>query len=133
MGAATFVLQKRLDNIQTLRYTHATIGAGGSVADIILAVPRRAQLLGLGVVCPTSVDFDLLLAQKSGVAFPDADIVIYAIDQVQQYKEIFATPIPYFNNMSPEVSALYLSIINTDAVHATGIITIDLIVKFERA
>ncbi len=132
MGAATFVLQQRMDNIQVLRYTHATILATVSVADIVLAVPRKSQLLGFSISCPTSVDFDALLAQKTGVTYPSNDIVLYVIDQVQQYKEIFATPIPYFNNETVEASALYLSITNTDAAHATGVITIDLMCKFER-
>lgn len=132
MGTATLILSKRINNIQVFRYTHATILAAGTAADIILGLPRKAQLLGLGISCPTSVDFDALLAQKTIISFPDNDIVVYVIDQVQQYKELFNPPIPYFNNMATEVSALYLTIVNTDALHATGSITIDLIVKFER-
>jgi hypothetical protein len=132
MGTATFVSSVRNETIQTFRYTHATILAAGTAADIILGVPRKAQLLGIGITCPTSVDFDILLTQKTSITFPSNDIVVYAIDQVQQYKELFNPPIPYSNKETTEASALYLTIINTDAAHATGVITIDLIVKFER-
>ena len=129
-ATATYITSVGIGGNHIFRYTHATINASTNVVDIALGVPRKGNFLGMKVNCPTSVQFTLSLAQKDGLSGVGNDIIIPTCsNQNVQYNVIQTLPIPYFNNEVVPASRLLLTINNTDAGHATGTITIDLLVN----
>jgi hypothetical protein len=115
--------------VKQYRFSYATVLAGQTSAEIKLNLDvKYGSMVGIGVVCPTSVDFDFSLRQKTGVTPPDNDEII-KVENITpgSYKEFFSIP---FKNMDAAViDALYLKVTNTDAVNATGVIAIELLIE----
>lgn len=118
----------------TYRFTAPTVLAGATSDEIKLRVPRANILSGVKMAC-ASVDFDASFRQKAGITAPNID-EIFAVEDVNRAFQITDPDIriPYCNQDSPLDDALYLVIVNTDAVNATGTVTIDITIEdLERA
>lgn len=124
--AATVVDFRRVNEAKIFKFS-ATTNIAGATEQFSISVPRRGILNGLKVVCPTSVDFDILLTAKLDAVLLGADSLVSIQDItdgiVSLNKESLS--IPYFNNDTVMVDKLYLTIINTDAMNATGVISIE--------
>jgi len=124
MADATFVSLTHVQNVKFYRFTIPSINAGATSAEYSLEVPRKGILVSFGLVAPTSIDFDFTLRQKTGVTYPDQDVILYEINENLQYRETLL--IPYFNNDTTIINKLYLEIINTDMAHPSGIFQVEL-------
>ena len=125
MADATFVSLTKIQNIKHYRFTIPSINAGATSAEYGIEVPRKGMLAGFGIVAPTSVDFDITLRQKTGITEPDQDFLLKVEDINLQYKE-YLFMVPYFNNDTVITNKLYLIIVNTDVVHASGIFQVEI-------
>lgn len=125
MADATYVSLTRVQNVKHYRFTIPSIIAGATSAEYGLEVPRKGHLVSFGIVAPTSVDFDFTLRQKTGITYPNQDIILEVENINKQYKE-FLFCIPYFNNDTTETNKLYIIIVNTDAINASGVFQVEL-------
>lgn len=124
MADATYVSLTHIQNVKHYRFTIPSILATATSAEYGVEVPRKGILVGFGIVAPTSVDFDFTLRQRTGVTFPDQDVILYEVNNNLQYKETLF--IPYFNNDTTIINKLYLEIVNTDGAHPSGIFQVEL-------
>lgn len=125
MEEATFVSLTHVQNVKFYRFTIPSIAAGATSDEYSIEVPRKGMLVSLGIIAPTSVDFDFTLRQKTGITYPDQDIFFAAEDINKQYKD-YIFGLPYFNNDTPITNKLYIVIVNTDAINVSGIFQLEL-------
>lgn len=122
---ATVVDFKRINDFKVFRFSALTIAAGGN-RQLSVAIPRRGSLDGICVICPSSVDFNVIVAQKEDITPPDKD-VLYRMETVTTgMLRATGLEIPYYNNDTTQVDKLYVTVQNDDAVNATGAISIEI-------
>lgn len=126
MGAITIVDFKRVGYLKIFRFSHATVLATANTGECILSLPKRGVVRWVKVYCPTSVDFDFTLFTKTGVIYPDKDVVLYTIDNNIKYESTSPLEIPYFNDDTVMTNKLYFYLVNTDGAHPTGVISIEI-------
>ena len=129
MPDATFISTNHVQNIKIHRFTIPGVALNTVTAEYGLAVPRKGLLWQVGIVCPTSLDFDFSLRSKAGVTYPDLDVILQDDTINKEYRE-YVFGIPYFNNDAVQIDKLYIIIDNEDMANATGIIQVELGVCF---
>ena len=115
---------RSIQNITRFRFQMPSVAAGTTSEEISLAVSEcgEGRFVGFKIVCD-STDFDVSIRSNDGVTPPHIDEVLDTENINLEYTDfnIFA----YYRNTDGN-DLLYLVIINTDAVNATGVIDFEL-------
>lgn len=110
------------------QFTGPSVAAGGGVSDDIrMAIDQggEGKLIGVRVACD-SEDFDISIRTEPDVTPPSVSEILRVIDNDERYDG--TTLGIYFWNPGEE-DYLYLVVVNNDAVNATGVLKIELVIS----
>jgi hypothetical protein len=115
---------RTIQNTTRFRFQIDSIAAGATSEEMSLAISQcgEGKFVGFKIVCD-STDFDVSIRADSGVTVPHIDEVLDVENINLEYTDFDIDA--YYVNADGE-DLLYLVIINTDVVNATGTIDFEL-------
>lgn len=111
----------------------AADSTGGGALDFLVGSGQKVFngiLRGVSIAC-SSEDFDVSIRTKSNALANTVDEVYRAID-IDKYRSDDNLYQGWVNNDPTIASKLYLTLINVDAVNATGLITVKIVSEINK-
>lgn len=120
-------LFKAIDRTYSSKYTIPTINANSTSAILGVVTPKSEGIIDTIRINCASEDYSVAIFTNSNGVDGSIDEVFKAIEIDKEIHQKVDTP--FYNTDTTEISKLYIKVVNSDLVNATGVISVEIIYK----